>query len=76
MLRACLIRRRWVRQEELTDTIVGQNETLLDNNKELNKYEVLKVDHETEVQQHQQTTKQLEDSEQRIQELISGLKVL
>lgn len=47
-------------QEELSQTVLKQNEALLDNNKELRKYAVLKVDHLTEVRQHEKATKRLQ----------------
>ncbi|CAM9889516.1 unnamed protein product [Scytosiphon promiscuus] len=58
-------------KEELSQMLLKQDEALLDNNKELRKFAVLKVDHLTEVRQHAKATKRLQAAEGD----IKGLKI-
>lgn len=52
-----------------------QNESLLDNSKELRKYALLKVDHEVQVRQLEKATKCLHEAEGNIRRLDSQLGV-
>lgn len=63
------------RQEELSKTVLKQNEALLDNTQELRKYAALKVDHEAEVRQHQKVAKCLSEAEISIKRLDIKLDV-
>lgn len=55
--------------------VLKQNEALLDNSKELRKFAVLKVDHLTEVRQHERATKRLQAAEGDIRGLKIKLQV-
>lgn len=52
-----------------------QNEALLENSKELLKYAALKVDHESEVRQHEKAVKRLDMAEGNIRSLNTKLSV-
>lgn len=64
-----------VRQEELSKTVLKQNEALLDNSRELRKFAMLKVDHQVEVRQHEKATKCLHEAEGSIRRLDNSLEV-
>ncbi|CAM9095532.1 unnamed protein product, partial [Ectocarpus fasciculatus] len=55
-----------VEKEELHETVLKQNEVLLDNSKELRKYSALKVDHAAEVRQHGKVARCLQEAEGNI----------
>lgn len=52
-----------------------QNEALLDSNKELRKFDVLKIDHEAEVKQRANVTKRLEVLQENAKSLAARLEV-
>lgn len=64
-----------MRQEELSKTVLQQNETLLDNNNELRKYDMLKVVHQVELRQHEKSVNCLHEAEGNIRRLDSQLQV-
>eukprot|EP00903_Cladosiphon_okamuranus_P012984 g12116.t2 len=56
-------------KEELSKTVLKQDEALLDNSRELLRYAALKVDHEAEVRQHEKVAKCLREAEVSIKRL-------
>ncbi|CAM9131465.1 unnamed protein product, partial [Ectocarpus sp. 13 AM-2016] len=55
-----------VEREELHETVLKQNDVLLDNSKELRKYSALKVEHAAEVRQHGKVASCLQEAEGNI----------
>ncbi|CAM9724441.1 unnamed protein product, partial [Ectocarpus sp. 4 AP-2014] len=55
-----------VEKEELHETVLKQNDVLLDNSKELRKYSALKVEYAAEVRQHGKVARCLQEAEGNI----------
>lgn len=73
---SCLIwRLRLVPQEALQQDVSKCKGALSDNKRELQKYELLKVDYETEALQHQKVARRLIITEDEIKDLTSNLQV-
>lgn len=56
--------------------MLKQKEVLLDNRRELQKYAVLKVDHQADLMQHAKVVKRLDDTEKSATSLTNKLQVL
>lgn len=63
------------KQEELEETVLRQDEALLDNNRELQKYAVLKLDHQADARQHAKVLKSLEESQEGCKLVAARLEV-
>lgn len=69
---------RWLHfalQEALDELTLKQNEALLDNNRELRNYAVLKMDYEVEVLQQQRVSRRLVIKEDEVKSLLVKLYV-
>lgn len=66
---------RFAPQEALDELTLKQNEALLDNHTELQRYVALKVEYEAEVLQHGRVSRRLETKENEARSLIAKLYV-